>query len=476
MASDNAGDDFRRHAFERVSFSRQFLIAGAALLLAGMTVIGSWISRQIESSAVNRTAAIAAVYVESILAGHLRGWSGQGGVDASTRAALDELFLRSPLKKKVLRFKLWDNDGRIAYSSDPAQTGLRFPIGNALAAAFRGSVQSRVSDLADADNLREHMRWPRLLEVYVPLRKRGDDAVVGVAEFYHSTENLGRDIHLAQRKSWLLVVASTLAVFLLLYGLVRRANNLIVEQRRDLQQQLGDLRALLQENERMRARLSEAGAQTTALNEQFLKRVAADIHDGPAQAIALAKMRFDELADHPDGSPAPSRSAQELATLREALHVALRDLRNIAAGLSVPGIAELSLAETVRRAVRDAERRADRSAELSLAGDADQAPLAVKITLYRVVQESLTNAWRHAGAVTPWVEVGTADGSVAVEIGDRGPGFDPASALASGRLGLAFMRERVRLLGGSFDIDSTPGQGTRIRVRLPLTCEDPGYA
>ncbi len=458
--------------FRQVSFSRQFLIACAAILAAGMATLGHWLGRQIETSAVERTAAIAAVYVESILATELRSWNGTGTVDRATHAKLDQLFIHGPLRRKVLRFKLWDAAGLIAYSSDSQQLGLRFAIDAELAAALRGKVQAKVSDLQDADNQREHMRWPRLLEVYVPLRLAGQDRVIGAAEFYHSTDNLGRDIVEAQRQAWMLVAVSTLVMYLLLIGLVRRADNLIVRQQHDLEQQLIHLGVMLQDNNRMRERLGTAGVRTTTLNEQFLRRVAADIHDGPAQTIALAKMRFDELTLAP-ATPASATDAQsqDIGTVQQALHTALQELRHIAAGLAIPGVTELSLGDTVYRAIRDFERSYGASADVNLGGELDRAPLAVKITLYRVLREALANSWRHAPSARPRVSVRVADGRVLAEISDDGPGFDP-TAVGTFQLGLALMRERVRLLGGVFTLDSTPGRGTRICVDLPLASEE----
>lgn len=466
-----AQDALAPRPFKRVSYSRQFLAACAAILIVGMATLGHWLSQQIETSAVNRTAAIAAVYVESILATELRGWDGVSAVDRATHTILDQLFVQGPLHRKVLRFKLWDRGGRIAYSSDSDQLGLRFPISTELAAALRGQVQAKVSDLEDADNQREHLRWPRLLEVYVPVRSAARAEITGVAEFYHSTDNLGRDIFEAQRQSWLLVVIATMVIYLLLFGLVRRADNLILKQQHDLQLQLGHLRALLRENDQMREHLSEAGARTTTLNEQFLHQVAADIHDGPAQTIALAKMRFAELTANlgDDPAPPPSRE-QDMATVRQALHTSLQELRNIAAGLAIPGIADLSLRDTVYRAVRDFERTYGVVAAVQLDGELDAAPLAIKITLYRVLQESLTNSWQHARAVAPRVSVRACEGNVLAEVSDDGPGFDPVAVTAR-HLGLAFMRERVRLLGGLFAIDSAPGRGTCIRIELPMIME-----
>jgi signal transduction histidine kinase len=463
--------------FSRLSFSRQFMLAIVTVLLIGMAVIGTWLGRQIENSEIHRAAAISAVYLESIFAAQLHDWQSGGIVDDKTHAVLDRVFVEGPLRREVLRFKLWDAGGQIVYSSDDAQIGLRFPVEGQLAAAFTGTVQARISDLDEADNLPEHMRWPQLLEVYVPIRSSTSGETIAVAEFYNSMESLGRDIRTAQQHSWLLVAVATVAIYLLLLSLVRRANDTILEQQRDLRHQLDQLRTALDENDRMREQLREAGASTTALNEEFLHRVAADLHDGPAQAIAFVLMRFDELAEIYCGSTSSQdEAAQDLRTIRDALHSSLLDVRKISSGLALPGIAEMSLADTARRAVRDFERMSGQTVQTEIDETLDKAPLAIKITVYRLLQESLTNGWRHAPGAAARVRVQQTDGQLLVEVIDHGAGFDPLAVAVGGRLGLAFMRERVRLLGGIFEIDSTPGSGTCIRARLPLSIEKAAHA
>lgn len=459
--------------FSHLSFSRQFMLAIIAVLLIGMTVIGTWLGRQIENSEVNRAAAISAIYLESIFAAQLHDWSNGEIVDNKTHAVLDRVFVEGPLRREVLRFKLWDASGHIVYSSDHAQQGRRFPVEEQLAAAFAGTVQARISDLDEADNLPEHARWPQLLEVYVPIRSGTQGEIIAVAEFYHSMESLGRDIRTAQHRSWLLVAAITLAIYLLLFSLVRRANDTIRDQQRDLRHQIQQLHAALDENDRMRERLREAGVSTTTLNEEFLFRIAADLHDGPAQAIAFALMRFDEFAAACRGCAlSPGGAAHDLRSIHGALQSSLRDVRKISSGLAMPGIAELSLADTARRAVRDFEHMSGQTVQTEIDEALDKAPLAVKITVYRLLQESLSNCWRHAPGGAPRVHVQQADGQVLVAITDQGTGFDPQTAAVAGRLGLAFMRERVRLLGGIFEIDSAPGRGTCIRARLPLSTDE----
>ena len=94
--------------------------------------------------------------------------------------------------------------------------------------------------------------------------------------------------------------------------------------------------------------------------------------------------------------------------------------------------------------------------------------LSVKITLYRLLQESLANGFRHAGGLGQHIEVKADEHRLMVDVSDRGEGFDSDVAATEGRMGLAGMRGRIEILGGSFDLQSRPGQGTCVRVVLPL--------
>jgi signal transduction histidine kinase len=471
-----------KKSLKRPNFPRQFMLMSFVVLMTGMAIMGTWLGRQIESNSVNRAGAIAAVYVESVLAPLLGRYTGGDAIDNQTHAALDRVFIESPLRRTVVSFKLWSADGTIFYvsdhgSSDHGQIDSRFPVDGLLAAAFAGAVQSRISVLDEVDNARERERWGELLEVYVPVHAPGSGKVTAVAEFYHSAENLRRDIRTAQQRSWALVAVATALMYLLLNGMVRRAHATIVDQQRELHRQLQQLRKTLGENERMRERLRGAGARSTALNEQFLHRVAADLHDGPAQDLALALMRLETLGQSGGGARVhEDASVHDFETIHRALNASLGELRTIASGLGMPGISDLSLADTVTRAVRDFSDKSGTPIQLEVDQALGDAPLAVRITAYRVIMESLTNGWRHARGAAQQVRARRANGEAVIEVADQGPGFVPQSGFDSGRLGLAFMRERVSLLGGLFEVVSAPGSGTRILARLPLSLEEKAHA
>jgi signal transduction histidine kinase len=149
-------------------------------------------------------------------------------------------------------------------------------------------------------------------------------------------------------------------------------------------------------------------------------------------------------------------------------------VRAISAGLGLPELGPLALAEVVSRVVSAHEWRTGTRVALSTQALPEQPPLSIKITVYRLIQEALTNAYRHAGGAGQAVSVAGDGDMVRVVVSDTGPGFDVMHPGSGGegdgrvRLGLAGMRERVQSLGGSFTVDSTPGHGATIRASLSL--------
>ena len=123
--------------------------------------------------------------------------------------------------------------------------------------------------------------------------------------------------------------------------------------------------------------------------------------------------------------------------------------------------------------VRTHEQRTGVSVALQLGELPDQALLATKFVLFRTLEEALANATRDGQAagvsVRAWRDVEV----LAVCVADQGPGFAPERAFREGHLGLATSRERAELLGGHLQVDSAPGAGARVSIRLPLHDPDP---
>ncbi|MBM3181744.1 MAG: sensor histidine kinase [Chloroflexi bacterium] len=459
--------------FSRFNLSRQFLLACFFILLVGMIVIGTWVGWQIEIGVANRTAAITALYVDSFISPHLQSLAYTDKLNVEHLASLDALLTNTSLGQRIVTFKVWGSDGTILYSTNPALIGRKFPITAELAHAFAGEVQTEISDLTEPENEFERGQWSRLIETYAPVRKVGTSTVVAVSEFYQMTEDLEREVRAAQMRSWLVVSAATIAMYLLLTGLVGRASNTIVFQQSELRDKVAQLSTMLMQNEQLHNRVSRAAARTTALNERFLRRIAADLHDGPGQDLALALLRIDELAEVCAACMVPivkrRAASDDFSTIQSALRTALADMRAILAGLRLPEIGKLSITETAERAVRDYERKTNAAVGLTVSDVPVEAPLSVKITLYRILQESLANGFRHADGAGQRVNIAGKEGQLIVEISDDGPGFKKRDVLADDHLGLVGMRERVEILGGTFELESAQNNGTLIRASLPLT-------
>jgi signal transduction histidine kinase len=460
--------------FNRSSLSRQFLLASSPVMLAGMLVIGFWVEREVEQGVVSRLSEVQSLYVDSLVAPLLAEVVAGGALDARRRAALDALFADTPLGRKIVAFILWHPDGRILYSNETELIGREFPVGPGLRTALAGTVYAKVIDRDAQSHLYAAADWPaRLIEAYAPIHAGTLGKVVGAAEFYQNTDELDQAMREARVRTWGVVAATTLLMYLLLFGIVRRGSQTILAQREELRDRVSELDLLARTNADLASKLKRAAARSTASNEAFLRRVAADLHDGPAQDFGFAQMRVDSMGKASQGDAALVARA-DLDAVRSALELGMADLRAIWAGLQLPDLEALSAGEVAARVVRDYERKTGASVTLDLRGDIGAVALPIRITLYRLLQETLANGFRHAGGAGQRVVLQSKDGDIDVEVTDRGPGFDAGSLSTRAQGGLAGMRERVQALGGTFALSSTPGEGTQVRVTLPATVTDAG--
>jgi signal transduction histidine kinase len=427
---------------------------------------------------VHQTAATTALYVDSFISPQLQELATSDTLTPGHVATLDRLLGQTDFGKQIVSFKVWNRQGRILYSNNPENIGQVFPVQGGLAHAWNdGWVAARISDLTDDENVLERQSEKRLLEVYSPVRLGGTNQIIAVAEFYQVVEDLQGSIDRAQRQSWLLFGGATLVMYMLLAGFVQRASNTIAAQQKELSHQVTRLTDLLAQNSELHERVRRAAARATALNERFLRRISADLHDGPAQDLGLALLQMDKVIARSErvqmaGVNDPA-DGQDLAAISQSLTHALQEIRAISAGMGLPQLNDLTVAETVGRVVRSHERRTATHVALTAKDLPEEASLSVKITLYRLVQEALSNAFRHAGGVGQAVRLTRTDGHLEIEVSDQGPGLNGMQESEwDEHLGLAGMRERVESLGGTFHIESRPGQGTRILARLPLQVWD----
>jgi signal transduction histidine kinase len=326
-----------------------------------------------------------------------------------------------------------------------------------------------MSNLENEENIDERARgFDHLVEMYIPVRGTwggpDDDRIIGAAEFYQEPSEIDQEVQRAQLQSWLAVGTAVGLVYLFLFGIVRGGSNTIRRQQVALQEQVTELQALLDQNEQLADRVRLAAERNTTLSEAQLRRISSDLHDGPGQMIALAALRLDEV----ERATAGGEGATATADVKNALNDALRDMRSIAAGLRLPELRSLSTADVLRRAVDDHQRRTNLVIALQIGALPAEASLSTKIALFRAAQELLSNATRHGQGRDVSVTLQGDTGQIRLTVADAGPGLDPSRVGAEGHLGLAGIREQSELLGGGFEIGSSPQGGATVTVRWPL--------
>jgi PAS domain S-box-containing protein len=230
-------------------------------------------------------------------------------------------------------------------------------------------------------------------------------------------------------------------------------------------QTIRSLLKFLQEKDEDRTSLLR---RTNSAIESERNRVARDLHDGPVQGVSAASLSL-EAALLMIGAGDVERGVDVLSKVRRELADEADALRALMSGLRPPVLEERGLMPALREALtRFGE---EQGVETELVGTLLRPmPADLETLAYRVVQEALTNAAKHARADRVVVSVESTANSLRVEIEDDGRGFDSAMTrefLRQGRVGLASMRERVELANGTFVIRSTAGRGTAIAATLP---------
>ncbi|NNH59010.1 sensor histidine kinase [Rhizobium laguerreae] len=443
------------------SLASQFFIAGGLISIAAMFVVGLFVSHLIDETVIHNSGAATALYVDSVIAPLLPDMQTASLLDDASTQALDETLGQGALGKRLVSFKLWRSDGTILYSNEKELVGRKFAVNDKLQRAFAGSLVARYEIASDPESDQERALGKPLMEIYNPVLQPWSGQAVAVLEFYETAEGLGDSLAHARLRSWGAVAALTATFFLVLSVLVFRGSRTIEAQRRDLKERVTELSALLAENRGLQRRLQRASQRAAALNETYLRSIGADLHDGPAQHIAYASLRLDsDLLIN--ASTQPEAREKELAWIRSSLAEAMTEIRNICRGLVLPQIEKSSITEIVTRVVEAHQHKTESHVETIVDEDGPDLAPAVKICIYRFIQEALNNAYRHGGGVQQAVKAVSRDGHVRIEVSDHGDGFDPTEVRPTS-LGLVGLRERIDSLGGSFDI-KTGEEGTTVTM------------
>lgn len=201
----------------------------------------------------------------------------------------------------------------------------------------------------------------------------------------------------------------------------------------------------------------------TEAQEEERLRISRELHDETAQQLVSLVRGLEQIRD---GLEATTQSVDELI---EGAREAIRSVRRFSRDLRPSALDDLGLMPAIEMIVEEADSRLPGGVTLGVTGRAERVAKAVQLALFRIAQESLRNVEKHAEATSAAVEVDFKPDAITLSISDDGVGFiaSNVSALArAGKLGLVGMKERCELVGGSFDLRSSPGKGTRVAVAV----------
>jgi signal transduction histidine kinase len=447
---------------DRISLSTQFLVVAALVLCISMAVLGTWVNHQITRSVLVTSGEGGSDFMMGFLQTEVQDLLPDGTMPLENQQRLDRLFVGTTLADSIVSVKIWRPDGVVIYSSMAKDIIGKHFVSSDVAKAAGGQIVAEFEDMVSSESAYEQSLNKSLIEVYAPLYRTGTDTVLAVGEIYEDAHALDVQLEASRLLTWAVVCLTTLLMIALLYAIVRRGSFTIARQRRELRNRIAEAQNMAAQNEQLRLDANEA-------NEELLGRIGSDIHDGPIQVLTLARFRLDEVAgmwnEKNDVDPASTYLDEARNTLGESID----ELRHLSTGLVLPELDELSPRQVIELVCERHESMTATQVGLDLGKLPDVLPEAMKICIYRIVQESLTNAFRHAGGAGQRVEAGLQANCLKLRISDHGAQYVKPSGDQSHhtKLGHRGIRNRVQAFGGTLEVDKTEA-GTDVRVSLPL--------
>lgn len=204
--------------------------------------------------------------------------------------------------------------------------------------------------------------------------------------------------------------------------------------------------------------------------EKERKKIANEVHDGPAQSMASVVMQLDILAKTIE--KAPEKAMAEVEHMKSMIRNSLAEVRRFIFDLRPMSLDDLGLISTLNRYVENTKSRVAFDLNFDLRGREIPLSKETEISVYRIVQEAVNNARKHSAASLVRIKIDFNPGELKVSIRDNGKGFDvdqiKSSYSTRESLGLISMMERAELLGGLLEVQSAAGKGTLVTFRLNL--------
>ena len=451
--------------WHRLSLLARFTLIGLSLTVVIGLTLGWLVANQMERSALQQEAISAADVVSIRLGPFLRAEDFTAAPSFERYSLIDQLVRERILSEHIVRVKLWNPRGLVVYSNDPSAIGQAFPVSDDLVAALDGEVANEISNLSKDENLTERGTFPRLMEIYVPVRL-GDGTVVGAYEIYHDLDVVTPRIQDAQRFLWGSLVIGFGVLYLALFDQVRRASQ-------ELRRQSQELASV------------EARRAMDRLKSEFVAIVSHELRT-PLTAL----VGFADLLRTDDGDPEERREwiemlhegAERLGHLVEEL----LDVSRIEEGRVELNRRPLDLRSVVERVSATFQSKANEHVIERDYAEGLPPALADPDKLAQVLTNLVSNAIKYSpeGGLVK-ITVDADDGVLHLRVIDQGLGLPPDALQAvferfhriedesrqdipGSGLGLYITRHLVELQGGRIWAESPgPSQGSTFHVTLP---------
>jgi two-component system NarL family sensor kinase len=421
------------------------LVAGILVVLAAVTIGGSLAARRLaEREAVNDAAQIADVLAETVIQPELSDALFAGSPVAQRR--FDQLVSDRVLGDNVVRVKIWSPEGKVIYSDQPELVGRTFPLESKERAVLRDPrTVAEISDLDRAENSLDREIGDKLVEVYRPVwTSTGQEALF---EIYAPYDEVGQ----RTGQLWRGFAGVTLSSLLLFVVLVAPL--------------VWHLLSRVRRSQRQREVLLQRAVDASDAER---RRIAASLHDGPVQDLAATSFVIAGATAHAE-SAGRAGLAEELRSVAGSVRTSIRALRSLLVDIYPPSLAQAGLpvaltdlAQSVRAPGLTVLVEPVEDAELHLRPEQERL-------VYRVAQETLRNAAKHAGPCTVRVALHREDGDVVLDVADDGRGFDPGATLADpehDHFGVRLLADLAADAGATLAVASAPGAGTRWRLHV----------
>ena len=202
------------------------------------------------------------------------------------------------------------------------------------------------------------------------------------------------------------------------------------------------------------------------IQEQTLKNISQEIHDNIGQTLSLAKLNLNRI-----DARQPEKDGERIIHSRELVGKAIHDLRSLSRNLNTDMILAAGFLPALESEVQQVNRTGAFTASLEISGNPQKLDAKKELILFRIVQEALNNIIKHSGATSLQVRADFREHQFILSISDNGRGFEPSLPGVTQPLGsgLRNMRNRAAMIGGQFNLESNPDQGTLIEITIPTT-------